>query len=192
MLKGAVPKSVIRDIEKRFLKDVQKASSIKNNQKRCDQIQYLRKRYVQKIDLLLDQRTIGPHYLEEPEIAALIKEQILKYDGQFYHLIAYTIMSNHFHMLIDTSIQLENNPSKSDKGQKYATIDQITKLIFEETENEIASKVGRRGPIWELKACDLMVTEGEMMMNVANYILNNPVKKGLVTKAEDYGLSFMR
>jgi REP element-mobilizing transposase RayT len=192
MLKGAVPKSVIRDIEKRFLKDVQKASSIKDNQKRSKQIQYLRKRYVQKIDLLLDERTIGPHYLENPEIAVIIKDQIQKYDGHFYKLIAYTIMSNHFHMLIDTSIQLEKSSTRLGRTQKYATLDQITKLIFEETEKEISRKVGRIGPIWELKACDLMVTKGEMMKNVTKYILNNPVKKGLVARAEDYGLNFIR
>lgn len=192
MLKGAVPRSVIRDIEKRFLKDVYCASQIPNKEKSLSQIQYLRKRYVQTIDLLLDDRKIGPHYLQNPVIASLLEEKIQEYNGIYYHLVAHSILPNHFHMLIDTSIQLTHCFDQEKRKSSYATLDQITKKILSETEGKIAKVIGRVGPIWELKVCDLMVTKGEMMEKVTTYILNNTSKKACMYKVGDQGPSYAK
>ena len=65
-----------------------------------------RKKFFSKYDELLDKVIGGPTYLKQHEIAQLIKDEIHRFDGKLYDLTAYTIMSNHVHLLIDTGIQL--------------------------------------------------------------------------------------
>ena len=50
----------------------------------------------------------GPTFFKQPEIAKIVADELHRFDKELYKLIAYSIMSNHVQILIDTSIQIPN------------------------------------------------------------------------------------
>ncbi|HET9210620.1 MAG TPA: transposase, partial [Thermoanaerobaculia bacterium] len=47
----------------------------------------------------------GACWLRNPRIAALVEDSLLHFDGQRYRVIAWCIMPNHVHALIETQMQ---------------------------------------------------------------------------------------
>ena len=59
-----------------------------------------------RIEIYLDQN-YGERWLSDARIAGLVQDTLLNLDGKRYRLIAWVIMPNHVHILIET---LEGNP----------------------------------------------------------------------------------
>ena len=84
--------SKIKLFEKKFNK----------NNKEFDREKYnLEKRYFAKFDKWLDRSSEGPKWLKDVLIATTIANKIHELNSTRYRLIAYCIMSNHVHLLID-------------------------------------------------------------------------------------------
>lgn len=72
------------------------------NQKEFDgEIYNLEKRYFANFDKWLDRSSEGPKWLKDVPIATTITNNIPELNSKRYRLIAYCIMSNHVHLLID-------------------------------------------------------------------------------------------
>jgi len=63
-----------------------------------------RKRFFARYDALLDAIANGPDYLKQPAVAETIVKEMHRFDGDLYRLLAYCVMPNHVHLLMDTSI----------------------------------------------------------------------------------------
>ncbi len=57
--------------------------------------------YFRRFDALLNGTSTGPHWLRKPEIAEIVKEAMHYRDQKFYDLIAFSIMPNHVHMIVE-------------------------------------------------------------------------------------------
>jgi len=101
-------------------------------------------------------------------IINLIKEHAKKYNIFVY---AYCLMPDHLHLLIV--------PSK-DKS----IIDFIREIKSLST--KIAWKKGFSGSIWQRSFYDHFVRKEENIEKVVEYILNNPVRKGLSETQKEY------
>ena len=66
-----------------------------------------------------------------PAIAQIIVDKLKELDGEKYNLLAYCIMPNHVHILIDTSVQLSKKTSdlKPEDLINYYQLDKIMQLI---------------------------------------------------------------
>ncbi len=53
----------------------------------------------EKFDELLDGVSLGPRWLAQPEAAAIVQKALHFYDQSRYDLLAYSIMSNHVHVV---------------------------------------------------------------------------------------------
>jgi len=51
---------------------------------------------------------------------------------------------------------------------------------------------GLRGPVWQRSFWDHVVRSNENLETVARYIIENPVRNGLVERVEDYPYSYVR
>src|SRR5688572_11832827 len=60
----------------------------------------LRQGKFREYDRMLDHMQSGPHHLRDSRIAALVQESIHHRDEKQYQLHAYTLMSNHVHMVV--------------------------------------------------------------------------------------------
>lgn len=134
--------------------------------------------------LQLDDKPYGECYLKKPEVAQIVKDKLHEFDGQFYKLMAYCIMPNHVHLLLDYSVQLKN------EDDNYIELWKVLKRIKGGTAVVIYRLVGRTGAFWQRDRYDRVMRNGEETENVINYILDNPLKAGLVNRREDFAHSY--
>ena len=125
------------------------------------------------MDRYLDTTRDGPRFLEQEKIAALVQESI-HYGAQqlnYYDLNAYVIMANHVHLLILPKVA----PSRLLQTLKGYTAREANKVL------------GRTGqPFWQAESYDRRVRDSTEAERIRAYIEDNPVKAGLVLRAEGY------
>lgn len=96
-----------------------------------------------------------------------------------FSLIGYVIMPDHFHLIL----QPQN---------RYFSLDKIMNFIkgnFARKYNQL-NKVS--GHVWQKGYYETVLRTERDLFNRLNYTHNNPVRKGLVEKAEDYEFSSAR
>jgi len=120
----------------------------------------------------------GACYLRQPEIAALVEEALHYFDGQRYRLLAWVIMPNHVHVLIETFTGY--------------LLDKVIHSWKSYTANEANKRLGRSGRFWYREYFDRYIRDERHFGNVVRYIHHNPVKAGLVEEAVDWPYSSAR
>jgi putative transposase len=131
-----------------------------------------------KIEAYLDAGH-GKCYLRRTEIASIVQENLLHFDGQRYRLLAWVVMPNHVHTLIEMQ---ETPLAEVLHGWKSFT-------------GKLANRRLRRsGDFWQAEYFDRYIRNEEHLEKAVRYIENNPVKAGLVKFAHEwrYGSAFYR
>ncbi len=118
-----------------------------------------------RIDKYLDAGQ-GECWLRRPEIARLTEGALLYFDGQRYRLLAWCIMPNHVHVMIETR-----------EGFPLQEILQSWKSFTSKEANKL---LGRRGEFWQREYLDRYIRHAEHYEQAVAYIEENPVKAGLV------------
>jgi putative transposase len=103
------------------------------------------------------------------DFSALLKQRSQKNDIPLY---AYCIMPDHVHLLI----------SASAKKDVIAFVREIKSLS-----TGIAWGYGYQGRIWQASFYDHFLRKEDDCREVARYIIQNPVRKGMVDDWRDYG-----
>ena len=127
--------------------------------------------YHHAIDKHLDEG-YGPDHLRRPEIANIVEENLLRFDGEKYRLHAWVIMPNHGHILFTPL-----------NGFTLGTIVHSMKSF---TANRANSILGKTGPFWAREYYDRYIRNEEHFFNTINYIDNNPVKARLCQEPGDW------
>ncbi len=123
----------------------------------------------QKIQEYLDAGH-GSCVLRDEQIARLVEDALLHFDGTRYRLIAWVIMPNHVHVVIEVFA-----------GYPLAAILHSWKSFTANAANRL---LGRTGPFWEPEYHDRFVRDERHLQNAINYIHENPVKAHLAKQAE--------
>jgi putative DNA methylase len=114
----------------------------------------------------------GPSYLGQQAVAAIIEENLLRFDGDKYSLLHWVLMPNHVHILL----RILN-------GHSLAAIMHSIKSY---TANQANRVLGRTGSFWSVEYYDRFIRDGAHYTNVVNYIHRNPVKAGLCGEPGDW------
>jgi len=124
------------------------------------------------MDRYLDTTRLGPIYLAQVSLAGIVVASLHR--GALlghYELGAYVVMSNHVHVLLLPKI----SPSRLLQSLKGATAREANRVL------------GRTGEtFWQAESYDHWVRDEKEWERIAAYIENNPVKAGLVQRAEDF------
>ena len=107
----------------------------------------------------------GACWLGRPEIAELVEGALLRFDAERYSLLAWCVMPNHVHALIETRAGFPMG--KVLHSWKSFTSSKANKLL------------GQRGEFWQREYLDRYVRNAEHFEKVIAYIEENPVKAGL-------------
>ncbi len=135
------------------------------------------RKHFMRFNALLDSCSSGPHWLKDEKIAGIVSEKILEMNNNRYRLIAYCIMSNHVHMLIEPyTLERVDHKGKSVNYQVTETL----RLLKGSTARACNLALGRNGSFWHHESYDHVVRDDNELMQTIHYILNNPVKAGLV------------
>jgi putative DNA methylase len=113
----------------------------------------------------------GECHLRQPEIAALIENNLLHFDGSRYRLLAWVVMPNHVHTLIETS---PTPLAEILHGWKSYTGKAANRLLK------------RTSDFWQTEYFDRFIRNEEHFRKTVHYLENNPVKAGLVRSAEEW------
>ena len=143
-------------------------------------------------DHLLHEIKSGPMYMDDPQIMKIVKTEIERFDNDLYQLLAYSVMANHVHILIDTSIQLEDIKDYDELEMNYKQLDQIMKRIKGPSAWYANKHLQRNGKFWERESYDIYIRNEKMLNNVITYILENPVKAKMVEHWEAYAGNYLK
>ena len=132
-----------------------------------------------RIEHYLDQN-YGAGYLRDERIATGLQETLLKWDGERYNLIAWTIMPTHGHLLL-TPI-------------RPATVSEIMHSIKSFTAHEANRILGRKGSFWAKEYFDRYIRDYKHFASTIAYIENNPVKARLCSSPDQwpYGSAYFK
>ncbi|MFC1852482.1 transposase [candidate division CSSED10-310 bacterium] len=114
----------------------------------------------------------GSCWLRRQQIADMVENTLLFFDGNRYRVLAWCIMPNHVHVLIETH-----------EGWPLFSIAHSWKS-FSATE---ANKILRRaGTFWFRESYDRYIRNQKHLQAAQEYIDNNPVAAGLVNAKEKW------
>jgi REP element-mobilizing transposase RayT len=114
----------------------------------------------------------GNCWLNRPDVARLVECALFHFDGQRYLLLAWCIMPNHVHVMIETR-----------EGFTLAGILHSWKSF---TANQANQLLKRRGEFWQREYLDRYIRHAEHYQQAVAYIEENPVKAGLARVKTDW------
>jgi REP-associated tyrosine transposase len=120
----------------------------------------------------------GACWLRDDRIAALAESALFHFDGQRYRLIAWCVMPNHVHALIETN---EDWP--------LAGVFHSWKSFTTHKANRILK---RTGELWQREYHDRFIRDDRHFAKAVSYIESNPVKAGLVQAPDQWKWSSAR
>jgi putative transposase len=117
----------------------------------------------------------GRCLLKTPANAEIVAEALSFFDGERYKLLAWVIMPNHVHAMVE---QIEGH-----------RLDRIVHSWKSFTAKQINCRLDTNGRVWARDYFDRYVRDERHCFNAIYYIENNPVKAGFVRMAEDWAYS---
>ena len=129
-----------------------------------------------KIEEYLD-RGFGNCELRDSRAASIVEENWLHSDAQDYRVLAWVVMPNHVHLLVEI---WQKPMSELLLGWKGYTARRINRVL------------GRRGKLWQDDYWDRYIRDEAHYCKVVHYIESNPVKAGLVKTPEQWPFSSAR
>jgi REP element-mobilizing transposase RayT len=114
----------------------------------------------------------GGCLLSDPEAAQVTEDALLHGDGVRYRLLAWVIMPNHVHVLVEER-----------EGWPLARLVQTWKGY---TGRRINALTGRRGAVWQPDYYDRFIRDTDHLRNAVQYVHYNPVRAGLVQEPADW------
>jgi REP element-mobilizing transposase RayT len=109
------------------------------------------------------------------------REAILRHclhdHGKRYQLHAAVVMPDHVHLLL--------TPLRDEKGWPYS-LPAILKALKGTSARSVNKLSGSNGPVWQEESFDHVLRSQESFEKKLEYLRQNPVRRGLVTKPENY------
>ncbi len=120
----------------------------------------------------------GRCVLRQAWAAAIVEDALLRFDGERYRLVAWVVMPNHVHVVL-----------RCEAGWPVGGVVRSWKSFVARRVNQC---LGRSGRLWHPDYFDRFIRdEGHLRRTVA-YVHDNPIKAGLVARAEDWPYSSAR
>jgi len=126
---------------------------------------------VESLDCQLD-RGFGACFLGRADVAGIVKAALEHFDGIRYRLIAWCIMPNHLHVLIETM------PTHS--------LQSVVKIWKGYTAYRANRILNRSGTFWYPDYFDRFMRDSDHRAATIAYIDSNPVKAGLVLEPSQW------
>ena len=130
-----------------------------------------------EIDEYLDQG-LGASPLKDPANAFIVQETLLYFDGQRYRLLAWCIMANHVHAVIEQIA-----------GFSLGAVVKSWKMASTRAMN---ARTGASGAIWASDYFDRYMRNEEQLEKTVAYVENNPVNAGLCAAPAGWAWSSAR
>ena len=205
-LANSIPKATIRTYQAK--KDWLTAEDGRLKKRRLDddspelvahqeRLRQFYREWFKKFEDILDAAECGPTWLKADEVATMVADALHWRDGKVYRLDAYCIMSNHVHAVFAPYLSEKSlRPMQTENGLRYESeeppLDVIMHSLKSWTANQANALLNRSGEFWQHESYDHVVRNDEEFDRIVNYVLQNPVKAGLVNHWQEWRWSWKR
>ena len=204
-LAGSLPRSVLRqrNAEKSRLLNLKsnphRAPDKHTTFERKQKYDQWERQWFRKIEKTLDDAQSGPIWLKDDRIAKAVADSMHYLDGRMYRLDAYCIMANHVHIVFAPlprpseadAADLQDNTAQT-QSLCYNTLSSIMRSLKGYTARKANQFLARRGAFWQHESYDHCGRNSNEWQRIITYVLNNPVKAGLVDEWEKWQWSYYR
>jgi REP-associated tyrosine transposase len=191
-LAGSIPQPVLRQWKARRLwldEEIRRISDLKLENKSPEleeqdkRLREFTRVWFSKFEYILHRAECGPVWLKDDRVARIVVEALHHRDERSYRLDAYCLMSNHVHAVFKPLL-----PATS----MHSPLSSIMKTLKGYTAFQANRVLGRSGAFWERESFDHAVRNAEEFDRIVRYVLNNPVKAGLVTEWQQWKWTYRR
>jgi REP element-mobilizing transposase RayT len=120
--------------------------------------------------------------LTQSQYAKVLMDIFHFHEGKKYSIICYCIMSNHVHLLLQP---LEKLPGE------FFQLREIMHSLRSYSATKLNQLSHRKGTLWAYDFFDHSMRDEQNTIDTIKYILENPVKAGLVKQWEDWPWSYL-
>ena len=116
-----------------------------------------------------------------PPLPESVRDIVLRHclhdHGVKAHVHAVVVMPDHVHLLL--------TPLRDSSGVPYSLVE-ILQGIKGASAHSVNQMLQRSGPVWQEESFDHVLRSNESFEEKLEYIRQNPVRRGLVTRPEEY------
>ena len=122
-------------------------------------------------------------WLRDSRIAGVVARACHYHNGQTYILDVFCIMPNHVHLVCTPLAKADGT---------YHAMSAIMHSLKGYTAHRANQILRRTGAFWQHENYDHVVRGDNEWRRISTYLLNNPVKAGLVSRPEEWEWSYCR
>jgi putative transposase len=162
-----------------------------------EQVEQFNRDWFVKFEDIMHEANNGPMWMKEGRVADAVALSLQKLDGDAYRLDAYSVMSNHVHAVFKPFLsETELRESFDEDGRpiftsEHPSLSRIMQSLKGGSSRECNRLLSRAGQFWEHESFDHVVLEGKFYKTI-KYVLNNPIKAGLVREWREWRWNYCR
>ncbi|HZS48838.1 MAG TPA: transposase [Blastocatellia bacterium] len=192
-LEGSLPKAVLDWYKLQKQRFIAKCERLQTSERAKAELE-LQRQWFARMEGALHKAETGPTWLEDKLVARVVADALHFHDSKKYRLDAYSIMSNHMHLVI-APLQIvlaKPEPHDEKRDPEYNSLPKILHSIKSFTGHEANKLLEREGHFWQHESYDHSIRDYEEWERVIAYVLNNPVKAGLVKQWQEWPFTYLR
>ncbi len=205
-LAGSIPKATVREYKakkdwldgqlRRFQKMEQSGDGFELSQL-LERAEKFNRAWFVKFERILHQAKVGPMWMQDERVARRVAESLHRLDGDAFRLDAYCVMSNHVHTVFKPLLSESELIEISDDGghlkftSQHPGLARIMHSLKGRTARECNLILERSGQFWEHESFDHVIRLGKFDATI-RYVLNNPIKAGLVKEWREWPWNYCR
>lgn len=139
------------------------------------------RKYFEYFDEFIDKYNSNVNWLRISQVADIVYNSQLYFDNVKYKLHCFTIMPNHIHIILEP---LWNNDN-------YYAIADIIHSLKGYTARKCNEVLMRKGQFWQHGHYDHIIKNAKDYNYQLHYVINNPVKAGLVSSWEKWKYTYV-
>ncbi|MFA9391286.1 MAG: transposase [Prolixibacteraceae bacterium] len=132
----------------------------------------VRKKYIKAYDDLLDSVKKPVIDLSKSANREILFQTLLFWEGKKIKNIAFTIMPNHVHWVVELM--------NTDENGNPVYLQDVLRSVKRQSSRQINIKENREGKLWQKESFDTTIRDERHLYYAIRYTLNNPVNAGLV------------
>ncbi|MEM6262234.1 MAG: transposase [Bacteroidota bacterium] len=135
--------------------------------------------YNGKFDEILDGESYGPNWLIDPKVAKIVADALHYAEDELKscHIWAYCIMPNHVHLILSNVNPVLHKVLAS------------VKIYSARIANQYLNRTGNQ--FWHRESYDRIIRNKKEFDNQITYVVNNPVKAGLVSDWQEWRFTYL-
>ncbi len=188
----SMPLEKLKILHKELEQELSVIQAVKNSKKKIRLRKEINRSFFINYDRLLHEQLTGPDWLDDERVAKIVRDSLHWGDGKRYHLIAFTIMPNHIHVvLLPIWVNKQEREDQEPVDEDAYFLARILESIKKYTAREANKILGRKGQFWQHESYDHLLRNQKELERAVHYTLKNPVKAGLVKKPKYYRWSYV-